>query len=71
MSNRGKTVISCTLYINNILCVRVDLSNPKHFHSKQYGIGATNPPLPLTLRPPPTDNVVASNHNLIHQLRRP
>ena len=29
MSNRGKTVISCTLYINNILCVRVYLSNPK------------------------------------------
>ena len=29
MSNRGKTVISCTLYINNILCVRVHLSNPK------------------------------------------
>ena len=28
MSNRGKTVISCTLYINNILCVRVDLSKP-------------------------------------------
>ena len=28
MSNKGKTVISCTLYINNILCVRVDLSNP-------------------------------------------
>ena len=24
MSNRGKTVISCTLYINNILCVRVN-----------------------------------------------
>ena len=24
MSNRDKTVISCTLYINNILCVRVD-----------------------------------------------
>ena len=35
MSNRGKTVISCTLYINNILCVRVDLSNPKHLHRKQ------------------------------------
>ena len=36
MSNRGKTVISCTyLYINNILCVRVDLSNPKHLHYKQ------------------------------------
>ena len=35
MSNRGKTVISCTLYINNILCVRVDLSNPKHLHHKQ------------------------------------
>ena len=29
MSNRGKTVISCYLYINNILCVRVYLSNPK------------------------------------------
>ena len=29
MSNRGKIVISCTLYINNILCVRVDLSNAK------------------------------------------
>ena len=29
MSKRGKTVISCTLYINNILCVGVDLSNPK------------------------------------------
>ena len=39
MSNRGKTVISCTsLYINNILCVRVDLSNPKHLHHKQHGI---------------------------------
>ena len=24
MSNRGKTIISCTLYRNNILCVRVD-----------------------------------------------
>ena len=36
MSNRGKTVISCTLYINNILCVKIDLSNPKHLHSKQY-----------------------------------
>ena len=35
MSNRGKKVIPCTLYINNILCVRVDLSNPKHLHSKQ------------------------------------
>ena len=35
MSNKGKTVISCTLYINNILCVRVDLSNPKHLHHKQ------------------------------------
>ena len=29
MSNRGKTVISYTLYINNIFCVRVDLSNSK------------------------------------------
>ena len=36
MSNKGKTVISCTLYINNILCVKIDLSNPKHLHSKQY-----------------------------------
>ena len=39
MSNRGKTIISYTsLYINNILCVRVDLSNPKHLHRKQHGI---------------------------------
>ena len=29
MSNRGKTVISYTLYINNIFCIRVDLSNSK------------------------------------------
>jgi len=27
----------------------------KHFHSKQHGIRATKPPLPLTLWPPPTD----------------
>ena len=38
MSNRGKTAISCTLYINNILCVRVDLSNPKQLHCKQQFI---------------------------------
>ena len=63
MSNRGKTVISCTLYINNILCVMIDLSNPKHLHCKQHGIRATNPSLPLILQPPPTDTVVASNHN--------
>ena len=63
MSNRGKTVISCTLYINNILCVRIDLSNPKHLHRKQHGIKATNPPLPLILWPPPTNTVVADNHN--------
>ena len=36
MSNKGKIVISCTLYINNILCVKIDLSNPKHLHGKQY-----------------------------------
>ena len=36
MSIRGKTIISSIpLYINNILCVRVDLSNPKHLHHKQ------------------------------------
>ena len=35
----------------------------KHFHRKQHGIKATNPPLPLILRPPPTDIVVAGNHN--------
>ena len=64
MSNRGKTVISCTsLYINNILCVRVDLSNPKLLQRKQRGIRATNPPLLLILRPPPIDTIVASNHN--------
>ena len=64
MSNRGKTVISCTsLYINNILCVRVDLSNPKLLQRKQRGIRATNPPLLLILRPPPTDTIVTGNHN--------
>ena len=62
MSNRGKTVISCTLYINNILCVRFTHQTLKHFHSKQHGIKVTKPPLPLTLRPPPTDIVVAGNH---------
>ena len=41
----------------------IDLSNPKHLHYKQHGIRATNPSLPLILRPPPTDTVVASNHN--------
>ena len=41
----------------------IDLSNPKHRHCKQHGIKATNPSLPLILRPPPTDTVVASNHN--------
>ena len=34
----------------------------KHFHGKQHGIRATKPPLPLTLRPPPTDIVVAGKH---------
>ena len=63
MCTRGKTLISCTLYINNILCVRVDLSNPKHLHLKQHGIRATNPPLSLILRPPPTDTIIARNHN--------
>ena len=63
MSNRGKIVISCTLYINNILCVRIDLSNPKHLHRKQHGIRATNPPLSLILQPLPIDIVVTGNHN--------
>ena len=35
MSNKGKTVISCTLYVNNIYVLGLTYQTLKHFHSKQ------------------------------------
>lgn len=35
MSNMGKTIISCTLYINNIFVLGFTFQTLKHFHNKQ------------------------------------